>query len=40
MDLKLALIVALIVITVFYAISWYMMARRKRASGEHGTTSR
>ncbi len=36
MDLKLALIVALIVITVFYAISWYTMARRKRASGEHG----
>jgi uncharacterized membrane protein YfcA len=36
MDLKIALIVALIVITVFYAISWYMMARRKRASGEHG----
>jgi uncharacterized membrane protein YfcA len=36
MDLKLALIVALIVITVFYAISWYMMARRKRVSSEHG----
>ena len=36
MDLKIALIVALIVITVFYAITWYMMVRRKRASGEHG----
>ena len=37
MDLKIALIVALIIITVFYSVSWYSMARRKRASGEHGS---
>ena len=37
MDLKIGLIVALLVITAFYSFSWYTMARRKRASGEHGS---
>ena len=32
MDPKLALIAALIVITVFYCYSWWAMAGRKRAS--------
>jgi len=36
MDAKLILIAALIVITLFYAISWWMMARTKHADGEHG----
>src|SRR4051794_25346022 len=36
MDAKLILIAALIVITIFYAYSWWMMAKRKRADGEHG----
>ena len=36
MDLKLALIGALVIITAFYSYSWYAMARRKHASREHG----
>jgi uncharacterized membrane protein YfcA len=36
MDAKLILIVALIVITIGYAIAWWTMARRKHAAGDHG----
>ena len=36
MDAKLILIAALIAITVFYVFSWYAMARRKHAAGDHG----
>lgn len=37
MDAKLGLIVALVVITVFYAIAWINMARRKHATRGHGS---
>jgi uncharacterized membrane protein YfcA len=37
MDLKLALIGALVIITAFYCYSWYAMARRKLANREHGS---
>jgi uncharacterized membrane protein YfcA len=36
MDAKQILIVALVIITIGYAIGWFMMARRKRAAGQHG----
>ena len=36
MDPKLALIVALIAITVFYFVAWWVIASRKRVSSEHG----
>jgi uncharacterized membrane protein YfcA len=36
MDPKLALIVALIAITVFYFAAWWLIASRKRSAGEHG----
>jgi uncharacterized membrane protein YfcA len=36
MDAKLVLIAALLLITAFYVGSWWTMARRKRAIGEHG----
>jgi uncharacterized membrane protein YfcA len=36
MDPKLALIAALIAITVFYFAAWWMIASRKRISGDHG----
>ncbi len=37
MDAKQILIAALLVITLFYAYSWWTMARRKRQAGEHGS---
>jgi uncharacterized membrane protein YfcA len=37
MDAKLILIVALIVITVLYAVSWWSMAAKKRAARGHGS---
>ncbi len=37
MDAKLILIAALIVLTLFYAVSWVVMARQKRAAGGHGS---
>ena len=36
MDAKLILIAALLVITAFYAVAWFTMARKKRAAAEHG----
>jgi uncharacterized membrane protein YfcA len=36
MDAKLILIAALIAITIFYAVVWFTMARRKHAAEEHG----
>ena len=36
MDPKLALIAALIAITLFYFAAWWVIASRKRGSGEHG----
>lgn len=36
MDPKLALIAALIAMTVFYFAAWWVIASRKRASGAHG----
>jgi uncharacterized membrane protein YfcA len=36
MDAKLILVLALVAITVVYLVSWWMLASRKRASGEHG----
>jgi len=35
-DAKLILIATLIAITIFYAAAWWTMARRKRATAEHG----
>jgi uncharacterized membrane protein YfcA len=37
MDAKLILIAALIVITIGYAVGWWMMAAKKRAAGGHGS---
>jgi uncharacterized membrane protein YfcA len=36
MNLKLGLIAALVLITLFYVSSWWTMARHRRDSGEHG----
>jgi len=36
MNAKLILIAALIVITIFYAVSWVVMARKRHAAGTHG----
>ena len=36
MDAKLILIAALIAITLFYLLSWFTLAKQRRAAGEHG----